>query len=223
MGRRPVEVPRWGDFRRHIGFAEKSDLFDVVLADWPQVAPALRTVSLRENDPIEVGLEDLNELVVDQASGPISTQLNWDALNAEQFERLIFNLISQAAGYENPKWMSRTNAPDRGRDLSADRVLTDPLCGTRRERVIIQCKHYLKSSVGPGDIVSTKDLVRTWEPPKIDVLVFATSGRFTADAIKIVEQHNERGELPRLELWAESHLESLLSSMSALVAEFRLR
>lgn len=223
LGRKPDEIPRWRDFRRHIGFAELNDLYDIVIADWPQISPVLRTISLRKNDPLEVGLEDLNELVVEQTPGPISTELRWDGLNAEKFERLVFNLINQASGYENAKWLSHTNAPDRGRDLSAERVTSDPLSGTRRERVIVQCKHYLKSSIGPSEVSSTKDLVRTWEPPKVDVLVFATSGRFTADAIKMVEQHNERGELPRLELWAESHLESLLATQPGIVAEFGLR
>jgi len=223
LGRKPNEIPRWSDLKRHISFAEVNDLRDVVIMDWPSVRPALQGVSRRKYDPLPVKVSDLNEIIAGSGVESISTKFSWESIDSNEFERLIFYLFNRTAGYQNVRWLSHTNAPDRGRDLSAERVTTDPLSGTRRERIIIQCKHYLKSSIGPSEVSTTKDIVTMWEPPRVDVLIFATSGRFTADAIKLSEQHNERGGLPRIELWADSHLETLLSSHPGLIADFKLR
>jgi hypothetical protein len=57
----------------------------------------------------------------------------------------------------------------------------------------------------------------------VDVLVIATSGRFAADAVQWIEKHNTAGAAPRIEMWAESHLEQLLAARPALIAEFKLR
>jgi hypothetical protein len=46
-----------------------------------------------------------------------------------------------------------------------------------------------------------------WEPPPVDVLVIATSGRFTADAVRWIENHNNARKHPTVEMWPESHLE----------------
>jgi len=211
------------DFRRHIHFADDQDLFDIIVNDWPAVRDGLQNASRAENEPIPTGLSDLNEVGQLKADERISTELNWKNLNPADFERLIFNLIDRSNGYENPQWLSKTNAPDRGRDLSADRVIVDSLSGTSRERVIVQCKHHLKSSIAPSDVSTNRDLVSTWEPPAIETLVFATSGRFTADAIKIIEQHNSKKRRPKIEMWPESHLEKLLLLHPGLISEFGLR
>ena len=62
-----------------------------------------------------------------------------------------------------------------------------------------------------------------WTDPRVDVLVVATSGRFTADAVTWIEQYNAGGGSRRIEPWAESHLERLLAARPALIAEFQLR
>jgi hypothetical protein len=125
--------------------------------------------------------------------------------------------------YVNPQWLMQTNASDRGRDLSVDRVITDALSGTERERVIIQAKHWTKKSVRPTDVAETLTEVSLWEPPVIQSLIIATSGRFTADAVALIEKHNNEGKRPQIEMWAESHLELLLASRPHLVSGFNLR
>jgi hypothetical protein len=117
----------------------------------------------------------------------------------------------------------RTNASDKGRDLSVFKVHQDMLSGVTRKRVIIQCKHWLTKSVCPADISLVKDQVKLWEPPRIDILVIATTGRFTADAISMIERHNQSDSAMTIEMWPESHLEKILASKPALVAEFGLR
>lgn len=113
--------------------------------------------------------------------------------------------------------------PDRGRDLSVYRVYADPLGGTLRQRVIIQCKHWQSRSVAPANIAALKEQMKLWEPPRVDIHVIATSGRFTSDAVAIVEKHNQSDSALRIEMWPESHLERLLASRPAIIAEFGLR
>src|SRR5260370_41573471 len=154
---------------------------------------------------------------------PVTTTLDWATLDDEAVEPLIFMLIASAVGYENPEWLTRTRAPDRGRDLSVIRLVVDPLSGTQRLRVIIQCKHWLQNSVALSDVSTTKEQMSLWGAPRVDALVVATSGRFTIDAVDWIERHNAAGQPPRIEMWAESHLERLLASRPALIAEFQLR
>jgi hypothetical protein len=168
-------------------------------------------------------LGDLSDLVASKPSGAIVTKLNWSKLNAEGFERLIFALISAEDGYENPEWLMRTNAPDQGRDLSVTRVVFDRLSGTFRHRVIIQCRHWLDRSVSLSDVTTLKEQMDLWGEPRVDVLIIATSGRFTADTVRWIEKHNASDRALRIEMWPESHLERLLASRSTLIAEFSLR
>jgi hypothetical protein len=65
--------------------------------------------------------------------------------------------------------------------------------------------------------------VKLWEPPLVHVLIIATSGRFTSDAVAWIEKHNHTGDRPVIEMWPDSQLETLLAERPHLVAEFRLR
>ena len=60
-----------------------------------------------------------------------------------------------------------------------------------------------------------------WQNPPVDVLVIATSGRFTSDAVTWIERHNETGVQPQM--WPESHLERVLAARPALIAEAKHR
>jgi hypothetical protein len=215
--------PRWGELHRHLHFGMTGDLKDIVTHDWPQVKAGLSKGLYDENEPVPVEVEDLGTLAASHPTGPVATKLKWDKLTAEDFERLIFSLISSAKGYENPEWLMHTNAPDRGRDLSVTRVVDDPLGGVMRSRVLIQCKHWTTKSVLVGDVSELKDQIKLWEPPKVDVLVIATSGRFTSDAVASIEKHNGSDRALRIEMWPESHLERLLASRPSLIADFGLR
>ncbi|MDO8187722.1 restriction endonuclease [Conexibacter sp. JD483] len=215
---------RWGDLRRHIGFAQAVDLHDIAENDWPSVRADLKQALYAEREPIEIDVADLGALANEQPQGRVSSALAWDALgDDEDFERLVFSLISASDGYENSTWLTKTNAPDRSRDLSVDRVIRDPLAGTIRQRVIIQCKHWRAKSVAVPDVAATQAAMTLWEPPAVDVLVIATTGRFTSDAVAWIEKHNHEGKRPRIEMWADSHLELLLAQRPALVSEFGLR
>lgn len=117
----------------------------------------------------------------------------------------------------------KTNAPDRGRDLSVYRVIVDSLGGNTRHRVIIQCKHWLTKSIGPTEIATLKEQMKLWESPRVNVHVIATSGRFTSDAVALIERHNQSDSAMRIEMWPESHLERLLAARPGIIAQFHLR
>lgn len=214
---------RWTDLRRHLHYGMVGDFNDIERIDWPKVKDGLRKGLYGANEALPVDVDDLADVVAAKPRGAISTKLAWNKLDAEDFERLLFALISGEPGYENPEWLMRTNAPDRGRDLSVTRVVVDGLAGTLRLRVVIQCKHWLEKSVSLPDVASAKEQMSLWTDPRVDVLVVATSGRFTADAVQWTEKHNATAQYPRIEMWPESHLERLLAARPALIAEFCLR
>lgn len=223
LGSSVSKPARWSDLSRHIHFGMRHDIHDIIEHDWPSVKAGLRTSLYGDKDPLPIEIDDLGVLVSKKPRGTVATKLLWGNLSDDDFERLIFGLISSEQGYENPEWLMRTNAPDRGRDLSVHRVFVDPLAGTIRQRVIIQCKHWLTKSVGPSEIATLREQVKMWEPPRVDVYVIATSGRFTSDAVSIVESQNQADNALRIEMWAESHLERLLANRPAIIAEFSLR
>jgi hypothetical protein len=223
LGSSVAKPARWSDLHRHMHFGMLGDLHDIIEHDWPSVKGGLRKSMYGEKEPVPVEVEDLGALVSAKPRGPVATRLKWESLTDEEFERLIFVLISSESGYENPEWLMKTNAPDRGRDLSVYRVYADPLGGTLRQRVIIQCKHWQSKSIAPANIAVLKEQMKLWEPPRVDIHVIATSGRFTSDAVAVVEKHNQSDSALRIEMWPESHLERLLASRPAIIAEFGLR
>ncbi len=223
LGSSSTRPPRWGDLRRHVAFGQWKDVQDIDQLDWPVIRPALLEGLRGEHDPVPVPVASLDDLEALSAGAAVPTALAFEVLSAENFERLLFALVSLESGYENPEWLTKTNAPDRGRDISVQRVINDGLAGTRRERVIIQCKHWRETSVGVAEFATLKEQVLTWEPPRVDVLVIATTGRFTSDAVLSIERHNTEAKLPRLEMWPDSHMELLLARRPAIVAQFGLR
>jgi hypothetical protein len=214
---------RWGDLNRHIHFSSRGDKGDIQEWDWPAVKNGLRSALYGQHEPVPVEVDELSELVAASPQGRVTTKLDWSALSDEDFERLIFLIISETEGYENPEWLQQTYAADRGRDLSVTRIDLDPLAGVRRHRIIIQCKHWQTKSVGVADISILQSQMILWQPPRVDGLVIATTGRFTADAIVLVEQNNQADRALHISMWPDSHLERLLAARPHLIAQFGLR
>ncbi|MGA1826317.1 MAG: restriction endonuclease [bacterium] len=57
--------------------------------------------------------------------------------------------------------------------------------------MIIQCKHWLSKSINIQDINLSRDQMKLWVPPRVDVHIIVTSGLFTTDAVKYVEKNNQ--------------------------------
>ncbi|MFI8778077.1 restriction endonuclease [Brachybacterium paraconglomeratum] len=223
LGDTTVRKGSWGDLHRHLHFGQGPDWHDILEKDWPSVRADIEAASLADADPLPVPEIDLGRAASAHPSGAASTELAWSTLNDDGFERLLFDLIRTFPTYQNVQWLLKTRAPDRGRDLSAERVIQDDSGTTRTERVIIQAKHWLSKSVGPAEVSGTLSTLPLLEPPPIHTLVIATSGRFTSDAAGIADKHNAEGKMPHIELWSESRLESLLSARPDLVASHGLR
>lgn len=150
-------------------------------------------------------------------------ELAWSNIDSAAFERLIFQLVVETEGYENVDWLMHTNAPDHGRDVSATRLRRDPLSGHSSQRVAIQCKHWLSRPVRDVDVSAAVVSIGHWQDPPFDVLVIATSGRFTTDAVSWIERYNARGGRPSIEVWNDARLEALLSDRPHLIRAYELR
>ncbi|MCQ2002222.1 restriction endonuclease [Arthrobacter zhaoxinii] len=214
---------RWGDLRRHLRFSEVNDWHEINEFDWPSVRLDIEAARFGETDPIPVPEVDLGMAGRARPSGGAATALNWAALTADQFERLLFDILRSLDGYQNIDWLMNTNAADRGRDISLERIVQDAAGSTRTERVIVQAKHYTSKSVGPGDVQDSLSRLSMWQPPVIRFLIIATSGRFTADAVSIVEQHNGLGKQPQIEMWPDNRMEVLLAQQPTLAITYGLR
>jgi hypothetical protein len=214
---RPAE---WTTLLRHLHFGQRNDFYQIVGDDWPSVKSGLEGALFSDSDPIPVRATDLGDLVERKPTGPVATQLQWHKISDAGLERLIYNLIARTPGYENPEWLTHTNAPDRGRDVSAYRVENDVLAGSRRTRVIFACKHTKR--VGLAEVSKLKSQMALWTP-RVDELIIVTTGRFSTDAVQLKETNNQSDSALRIALWPESHLEQLLAGRPELIAEFNLR
>jgi hypothetical protein len=214
---------RWSDLSRHMYFGEGHDWHDIAEFDWPTVRPDVEAASTADSDPLPTPDFDLGLAASGELTGTVATALAWSALSADGFERLLFNLLNDFSNHENVQWLTHTNAPDRGRDLSFDRVLHDPTGGARVERVLVQAKHWLSKSISATDVNDAVAAVKLWEPPTVHVLIFATSGRFTSDAIAWIERHNSKAVAPYIDPWPDSKLESLLAQKPHIAAANGLR
>jgi hypothetical protein len=150
-------------------------------------------------------------------------ELAWENIDSKSFERLIFQILVETEGYENVDWLTRTNAPDHGLDVRAVRLRRDPLSGQSSQRVAIQCKHWLTQSVRDIDVSAAIVSIEHWQNPPFDVLVIATSGRFTTDAVAWIERHNSQGKRPSIEVWNDARLEVFLNERPHLIRAYGLR
>ena len=93
----------------------------------------------------------------------------------------------------------------------------------RHERVIVQAKHWPAHGLSASDI---SDLVHTklplWEGEPIRGLIVATTGSFTQEAVRWVDDHNLAAKRPDITLWSSNELDTLLRKWPAVVAEFGL-
>lgn len=223
LGDTVTRTGRWGYLHRHLAFGQDQDWHDIANFDWPTIRVDIDAATFGDTDPIPVDQADLGVAAMSHPTGGVTTALDWTSIDAEQFERLLYDLLRGLPGYQNVELLMRTNAPDRGRDLSLERVIDDAGGGVRTERVLVQAKHFTTRSVRPTDILETLANVGSWEPPPVRFVVIATSGRFTADAVTLTDHHNAAGKQPQIELWPENRLETLLAQRADLIASHRLR
>jgi hypothetical protein len=207
---------RLTDLRRHLGFAQPHDWRDIASMDWASVRSDIESAGFSETDPLPVPDIDLGEVSAAKVTGAASTALQWPVLSDDEFERLLYDLLRGIPQHENVTWLMATRAPDRGRDLALERVLYDGSGATRRERVIVQAKHWLAKSVNVSAVADTVANMALWTPPAVNGLIIATSGRFTADAVDWIERHNATGNAPLIDMWPDSRLSRFRGTAAAL-------
>lgn len=83
------------------------DLHDIIELDWPVVKAGLNEAMYGDDEPIPMEVDDLATLASSQPRGRVATQLRWNQLSAEEFERLVFVLLSGESGYENVAWLTK--------------------------------------------------------------------------------------------------------------------
>lgn len=224
LGDGAVRQGRWNELRRHTAWGQGQDLHDIADFDWPSVRADVVAGTSSDLDPMVVGVADLGLLAESATSGgSVAVALKWDRLTPDDFERLLYNLLSDLPGFNNVTWLMNTNAPDRGRDLAADKEIRDSSGLVLNQRIIIQAKHWQSRSVRHQDINEVLASLSLWEPPVVHHLIFATSGRFTGDAVALVDKHNAAGTRPLIDLWPESRMEGLVAERPHLAVEFGLR
>lgn len=223
LGEAAEDTGRWWDLHRHMRFSQGHDWHDIVEFDWPAVRADITAKALGDSDPLPVPDIDLGQAASGHLTGPATLALPWERLDDDGFERLLYDLLRSIPEHENVQWLMQTRAPDRGRDLSLDRVLRDGSGGVRTERVIVQAKHWRSRSVNAAAVVETLTAGKLWSPPLVRGIVIATSGRFTADAVSWAERHNAEGTAPYIDLWPESRLETLLAQRPHIAAAHGLK
>lgn len=222
MGNSPRKAQRWNDLNRHLVFGQGHDWHDIREFDWPDVKEDVVSSGQYQFDPLPVPAIDLGYQARQDLPGEATSNLPWERLNANGFERVLFDLLRTLEHHQNVQWLQRTNAADGGRDLSCERVIEVGPGATRTERVIIQAKHWTQS-IGPSEIANTVNLMKIQPPPIVNTLIFATSAAFTQDAVRWAETWNDRGDAPYVELWPHSRLEALLAKRPGLAAAHGLR
>ncbi|WUI02888.1 restriction endonuclease [Spirillospora sp. NBC_00431] len=214
--------PRQSDLHRHLHFATPQDLRDIAAMDWPAFRPHVEQALYGDEDPVPVDVDDLTQLATAPAS-PVPFQVHWERTDADGFERLLARILEQSGSYVRITRPIHVNAADAGRDIEAFRRISHGLTGERFERVIVQAKHWPKRGINASDI---SDLVYSklplWEGEPIRGLIFGTTGYFTQEAVRWVDDHNREAKRPDIELWSVSELESFLRKWPAVLAEFGL-
>lgn len=223
LGDAAGDTGRWWDLHRHMRFSQGHDWHDIVEFDWPAVRADITAKALGDSDPLPVPDIDLGQAASGHLTGIATLALPWERLDDDGFERLLYDLLRSIPEHDNVQWLMQTRAPDRGRDLSLDRVLKDGSGGVRTERVIVQAKHWRSRSVNAAAVSETATAGKLWSPPLVRGIVIATSGRFTSDAVAWAERHNAEGTTPYIDLWPESRLETLLAQRPHLAAMHGLR
>ncbi|MFF0554798.1 restriction endonuclease [Streptomyces sp. NPDC004266] len=223
LGEDAESIDRWWDLIRHMRFSQGHDWHDIAEFDWPAVRTGIQAQALGDSDPLPVPDIDLGQAASGDLTGAATLALPWDRLRDDGFERLLYDLLRAIPEHQNVEWLTQTRAPDRGRDLSLDRVLKDGSGGVRTERVIVQAKHWLSRSVNATAVMESVTAGKLWGPTLVRGLIIATSGRFTTDAVAWAEQHNSEGKAPHIDLWPNSRLKTLLAQRPHIAAAHGLK
>lgn len=121
MGEATRRSSRWGDLARHLSFGQGHDWHDIANLDWPDVRTDVEDAGRGDDDPLPVPSIDLGVVASGNLTGGASSALPWHRLDPSTFERLLYDLLRDLPQHQNVQWLQRTQAADRGRDLTCER------------------------------------------------------------------------------------------------------
>lgn len=80
-------------------------------------------------------------------------EFNWPSLSSNEFEELCTDLMRRK-NFFNVERVGGPGSGDRGRDITAEEILTSQTGSTLRSKLLVQCKNYAGSqtTIGTGDI-----------------------------------------------------------------------
>lgn len=148
-----------------------------------------------------------------------TSDLNWDDLRPDDFEQLLYDLLSEL-GFINVDWRKGTPkkaaSPDSGRDLEADMQREDADGHNWIEHWFIQAKHH-SSAVSPADF---RDALAWAEARRPEVLLLAVSA-LSNPSKQYIEDY-ERTNKPsfRIRVWERPRIERLLSRYPDLLRRY---
>lgn len=175
-------------------------------------------LGITASDPTLVGINPSAAMSV-----PEPLQVKWNAIDADDFERLITRLLRESGSYGRITRLMDVNAADAGRDIQAYRRVDDGLIGERWQRVVVQAKHWPKRGIGASTIAELiYAKLPLWEGEPIQGLIMATTGSFTQDAVRWVDEHNRAAKRPDIVLWSRNEVEILLQKWPHIVEEYGL-
>ncbi|WP_081594123.1 restriction endonuclease [Nocardia brasiliensis] len=158
-----------------------------------------------------------------EADDLINLPIDWSQIDADRFELVLAHLLELSGSYTRITRLLNVNAPDSGRDIEAYLRVDDGLGSEWLERVVVQAKHWPARGVSASEIA---DLVYSkiplWEGEPIRRLIMATTGSFTQDAVRWVDDHNSAAKRPAITLWSTSEIEKFLRKWPTIVADFGL-
>jgi HJR/Mrr/RecB family endonuclease len=132
--------------------------------------------------------------------------LDFSGLDSTQFEEFCFDLVS-ASGFINVDWRKgtpRNSSPaDRGRDIVAQREMTDIDGHTYEQTWFVDCKHY-ERGVPPEALQGTIAWANAERP---DVVLFMASGYLTNGAKDWIADFERTNRPPyRVRVWEKPKL-----------------
>lgn len=136
-------------------------------------------------------------------------------LSPTAFENLTYDLL-RSGDLTNVSW--RTPGADGGRDIEGFYTERDPSGYTKRARWLIECKRY--SSTVSWPVVWEK--VAYGDSGDADVLLLATSSKFSTRCIDEIEKWNALNRRPAIRVWPVHELLFRLSLKIEIAQKYNL-
>ena len=147
----------------------------------------------------EIFKEDLKKEIVlfDLAQ----SNLNWKALNFDEFEELGCAVLSSFDTISN--CVRASGSGDEGRDIIATETIKT-ITGTEQRSWLVQCKHYPDSVISREEIDNIDNLKKRFN---FDVYCLMTSGKFGPNSMRLLDAFAKDHIIKRMDKqFLESHL-----------------